>query len=215
MSQTPQPPMYGAELPPQKPFWRKSNPLLVGLASVAVVAALCLGCGRPLVKHARKAQEPPVQPAVASNVTVVAPETLDGRPRISDDDTDRDTEAFRRGVEWLSGADNSVGGLYGHRGAGDTVLMTASTGSIDDPKLAVDSMFNNLALTWKSGAKTVPPGPRGGTAKCRDSGDSSHQMAVCVWADPDAIGIIVFYDKPAKSLDAGFTEARAEIETSP
>jgi hypothetical protein len=207
--------MYGAELPPQKPFWRKSNPLLVGLASVAVVAALCLGCGGPLVKHARKSQEPPVRPAVASNVTVVAPEILDGRPRISDEDTERYTESFSTAVEWLSGADNSVAGLYSHSGTDDTMLMTASTGSIDDPEQAVNSMFNDLDLTWKSGANDVSPGPHGGTAKCRDSGDSSHQMAVCVWADSDALGIFVWYDRPAKSIGADFTEARAEIETTP
>jgi hypothetical protein len=203
---------------PQAPGMSRRRPpaLLIGLASLVVIVALCLGCGRPLVNHAKKAQEPPVRgPATSSDVTVVEPETLAGRPRITDEETDQNVELIKTAVRFSTGADSSVGGLYGHEGADDTVLMTASAGAIDDPKLAVDSLYNDLGLTWKSGGKTVSPGSRGGAAKCRDAGDSNRQLAVCVWADSDTIGVVVWYDRTANAIKADFGTARSEIETTP
>jgi hypothetical protein len=61
---------------------------------------------------------------------------------------------------------------------------------------------------------SIPPGPQGGMVKCREAGDSNHQMAVCVWADPDAIGVLVWYTKHVKAVSSDFATIRAEIETA-
>jgi len=199
-------PQYG-----MAPAPKKSSALKIVLIVVGVVALLCIAGGVATFFLAKDKVEEVVDGA---KISVVEPETLGGRAKVSDPTLQSTVSGLDSEMAKIPGSTASVGGIYGDPAAQDLVMIAAAS-SISG---SAQSRFDDFTAGLGQGGFTVEdmtdtePGPLGGIAKCGDSETSGVSMAVCVWSDNGSVGMIAMMFKKKADLEKEFVTMRGEIE---
>ena len=224
--------------PPPTPPKPKSKTLPIILTVVGIVLVLCVGgtiasvmaynnnkdkenaadtTGETTPPTTEPTDDETTSPAPtqqASKVTIAAPKTLGGRPKLKDPSLASITSGLESGLGQIPGATNSVGALYGSLAKQDIVVVAAAEAPIDDPETMLNLLFTS-ASTGGSEVRNVtsaPTGSLGGAAKCGTAKDSGTDMTLCTWADEGSLGMLIWYDKSVAKAKAEFPRLRAQIE---
>jgi hypothetical protein len=201
---------YPGAMPPQPPTApppKKSNVGKIILIIAAVLVVLC-GAGAAAVYFLVKDEV-----SAALNTKVTAPETLAGRPKITQPElaamaTSLETE-LKASVPNATGA---VSGIYGDMLTQDIVVISAVSGAVADPAGLVDETVTGSGTDLQN-VTEIDAGPLGGTAKCGDTSTSGQPIGVCVWADNGSQGMIMMLGKSSTEVASEFVEIRGQIET--
>jgi hypothetical protein len=223
-----QPPVYGQPgFPPPLPE-KKSKVLPVILTVVGLVLVLCLGASVTFYLVAKRATDKssptgavdqpgpvPAVPTATSSVKLVEPETLGGRPKLTDPQYARVGEILEQQFREAPGATSSIGALYGTVAEQNVVMVAGSELAVSDPAASVDG---NMAGTGFGGVQItdisdVSTGAFGGAAKCGSAQAGGLPMTVCSWADEGSSGVIIWYLNPVAQAKVEFPGLRAQIET--
>ncbi|MDM4718097.1 hypothetical protein QTQ03_00245 [Micromonospora sp. WMMA1363] len=195
---------------PPAPKRRSAGKIL--LIVLAVVSVLCAG-GAAVVFFTVGDE---VKEAVdATRVRVVEPETLAGRPKVTDpslQDISRQLEAELN--KTLPNATSTVGAFYGDPAKQDLVMVAAASGLNPDPAKTIDETItgtrqSDVAIGEMS---AVDPGPLGGEAKCGDAKAADVPIGVCIWSDKGSLGMIMIYFKTGADVQRELVTMRDQIE---
>jgi hypothetical protein len=203
-------PQYGTPQYPPPPQ-KKSSALKIVLIVVAVVSVLCLGGVAVAFFAAKDTVEDVVD---AARITVVEPETLSGRAKVTDPTVAGSVAGLDAELSKVPGATSSVGAVYGDVQAQDLVMIAAASSVTGSPQ----ERFDEFTTGMNSGALKVDnltdtdPGPLGGIAKCGETTTSGVPMALCVWSDNGSIGMIAMLFKDKAALEKEFVSMRGQIE---
>ncbi|MEU4675771.1 hypothetical protein [Micromonospora sp. NPDC023737] len=151
----------------------------------------------------------------AASTRVVAPETLAGRPRVTNTElqsiADQMVTEMKKGTQ--GGFTSTVGAFYGDPAKRELTMIVSASGLIADPKKELDGAVTEISPELAITETTpVDPGPLGGEARCGDGKVDTTPLGVCLWADRGSIGAIVVYFKSAEEIKADFVTMRGEIE---
>ncbi|MEV1287075.1 hypothetical protein [Micromonospora sp. NPDC049679] len=192
---------------------KKSNVGKIILIVLAVLALLCVG-GGTLVYFAAKDEVKDV--VDASKTRLVAPETLAGRPKITDPQIQAAADEMVASMKAsVPDATSTIGGFYGDPAKKDMVMIAGASGLIPDPAKELDDAISELGSSGgltTSNFTAVDAGPLGGNAKCGDAEASGIKLGVCVWADRGSLGVVGVYFKTAEEAKADFLKIRSEVE---
>ncbi|MCU7725848.1 hypothetical protein ODJ79_19130 [Actinoplanes sp. KI2] len=226
-------PGYPPPAPPQK-----SRTLPIVLTIIGIVLVLCVGGGTAVALIVKNDQnkkntadtssttaptqatdEPTPDQTTettppATKVTIAAPKTLGGRPKLTDKELAGLTDSLKTALGSVPGATNPVGALYGTISNQDIVVLAAAQADVDDPATMLDLLFTGASsgAGKVTGVTTAPTGSLGGSAKCGLATDSGTKMALCTWADSGSIGMLIWYDKSVAKAKAEFPRLRAQVE---
>jgi hypothetical protein len=227
--------------PPPVPPQQKSRTLPIVLTIIGIVLVLCVGGGTAVALVVKNNQDKkntadtsstntPTQstddptpeqtdattapPAQTTKVTIAAPKTLGGRPKLNDDALAGITDELKSALGQVPGATNSVGALYGTASKQDIVVLAAAEATVDDPDTMLDLLFSGAASGAGkiTGVTSAPTGSLGGAAKCGLATDSGTHMALCTWADSGSLGMLIWYEKSVAKAKAEFPRLRAQVE---
>jgi hypothetical protein len=193
------------------PVKKKSSALKIALIVVAVIAVLCVG-GIGIAFVAAKDKVADV--VDATKISVVTPETLGGREKVTDPTLTSSVSSLDSELGKVPGATGSVGAIYGDVAEQDLVMVAAAA-TISG---SAQSRFDQFTQGMSSGGLDVknltdtPPGPLGGVARCGDSKTGGVPMAICVWSDNGCIGMIAMMFKQKAALEKEFVAMRGQIE---
>jgi hypothetical protein len=204
-------PQSGPPAPPQPPK-KKSGAGKIVLIVLGVLVVLC-GGGAVVAYVALKDDVKDV--VDAANTRVVAPETLGGKPKITNPELDQVVTEMVDGMKQdMTNETGAVGGLYGDLAKQDITMIAAASGRIADPNKEVADAFTEIAGSGMgvNPATDVEPGPLGGHAKCADGTAQDTPVAICAWADAGSVGIVFTYFKTVDQVKANFVAIRGEIE---
>jgi hypothetical protein len=207
-----QPVGYPPPAPPAPP--KKSKAGKIVLIALAAVIVLC-GGGIAVAYVALKDDAEGI--IEASRTRLVAPETLSGRPKVTDPELVSAANTMVASMQdVLPGATSTVGAFYGDPAQSDIVMIAGASGRVDDPEKeleeAIEGMGGASGLTIGE-MTSVEPGPLGGVAKCGDATAASNiDMGLCVWADNGSVGVIVIYFKSGADVEDEFVTLRGQIE---
>ncbi|MER7456962.1 hypothetical protein [Micromonospora sp. NPDC126480] len=199
---------FGA-VPPAPKKGSAGKVLLIVLAAVLV---LCLG-GAAVVFFAVKDE---VKETVdAARIRVVEPETLGGRPKVTDPNLQNASRTLEAELnKALPGATSAVGAFYGDPVKQDLVMVAAASGRNADPAKTLD---DTIAGARQSDVEigemsSVDPGPLGGEAKCGDAEANQVPIGFCVWSDSGSVGMILIYFKTGAEAQQELVAMRGQIE---
>ncbi|SCF30366.1 hypothetical protein GA0074695_5366 [Micromonospora viridifaciens] len=228
--QPPQQPQYGGGYPPApqqpgdypaagqpgfgtpaEPPKKKSNVGKILLIVLAVVVVLCVGGGAAIYFATKDTVKEVVD---ASKTRLVEPETLGGRPKVTDPQFTSAVDEMKTTIKSsVPGSTSVVGGIYGDPAKQDLVMIAGASALLADPKKELDDAIKGLGVgLGVKDLKTVDAGPLGGEAKCGDGNAGGVDVAVCLWADRGSLGMVVSYFKSADELQPQFVAMRGEIE---
>jgi hypothetical protein len=158
------------------------------------------------------AEEEKTQPAP---VRIMEPETLNGRPKVTDPDVQESlAEMEKRVKDAIPGEENVVVAMYGHPQGRDMVRIVAVDRASAEEDLEVNGIFQQLrdqGLTV-SELEATDPGPLGGIAKCADVTTSTGGQSICAWADQQSVGSVTFFLKKREEVKGEFVGIRSLIE---
>lgn len=206
-----QPDQFGGQQYPPPAPQKKSSALKIILIVVGVVALLCVG-GVAVTFFAAKDTVKDV--VDAARITVVEPETLGGRAKVTDPTVAGSVAGLDAELSKVPGATSSVGAVYGDVQAQDLVMIAAASSVTGSPQ----ERFDEFTAGMNSGDFKIEnltdtePGPLGGIAKCGETTTSGVPMALCVWSDNGSIGMIAMLFKGKADLEKEFVSLRGEIE---
>jgi hypothetical protein len=199
-------PQFGAPAPK-----KKSSALKIVLIVAAVMAVLCVGGVAVAVFAARDTVGKVVD---AASITVVQPETLGGRAKVTDPTVTSSLSSLDAELAKVPGATGSVSGLYGDVPKQDLVMVAAASSITGSPQERFDQFLSGMTSGGMqlTNLADTDPGPLGGIAKCGDSGTSGVEMAVCVWSDNGSIGMFAMLFKEKAELEKEFVSMRGQVE---
>ena len=215
--QPPVPPPYGGVQypggaapppPPAAPPPKKSNVGKIILIILAVLLVLCAAGGTAAYFLLRDRVD-------AASTRVVAPETLAGRPKVTQPELQTASDTLVANLKTnMPDATSTVGAFYGDVLAGDLIMIAAVSGIVANPAAEVDKSFSDMSGAGMAvtNIQSVDPGPLGGEAKCGDGSSQGLSLGICSWADFGSIGMIVMYDKTGAEAATEFVEIRGAIE---
>jgi len=203
-------------MPPTAPPKKKSRAGRIVLIVLAVVLLLCVGGGAALY-FAFKDDVSGV--VAAANTRVVAPDTLGGKPKITDPALQSVVDEMKTQLNGdLPDATSTAAAFYGDIAKKDLVMLVAASGLVVSPEQELDKTFtdlNSASMTIKN-IKTVEAGPLGGSAKCGDGAitDAGAELTigVCAWADNGSVGMFGVYNVDGAAAYKNFVAMRAEVE---
>ncbi|PZG15683.1 hypothetical protein C1I95_19035, partial [Micromonospora craterilacus] len=197
---------YPASPPPKK----KSSVGKIVLIVLAVVLVLCAG-GATAVWFAVK--DTVGETVDAARTRVVAPDTLAGRPKATDPESQQVSEGMVREMKATApNATGAVGAFYGDPADDDLIMIVAVSGLMGDPQKELDTTIQDLSGDLSlSNMAAVDPGPLGGEASCGD-GKADVPVGVCAWADRGSVGMFVMYAASRADAEAEFLTIRSQIE---
>ncbi|OZV79237.1 hypothetical protein CA850_17655 [Micromonospora echinospora] len=203
-------PAAGFPPPPQK---KKSGVGRVLLIVLAVVLVLVLGVGGGIAIWAF-VKDDVGEVVEATGTRLVAPETLNGRPRLTDPDSMAMVEEIKAdNAKNVPQATDTVVGVYGDLAKDDVILVFGLAALIEEPEEELDGALKSLSAEFEVGVVvTVAPGPLGGIAKCGDGSAEDVELGFCMWADRGSLGMIIGYSKTGKEVEREFAAIRAAIE---
>ncbi|BCL16424.1 hypothetical protein [Micromonospora sagamiensis] len=201
-------PMAAGFPPPPK---KKSGVGKVLLIVLAVVLVLCVGGGIAIWATVGDDVGEVVE---ATKTRVVAPETLNGRPKVTEPGlVAASTQMAAEIKKEVPEATSTVGGFYGDPAKNDLVMIIGVSGLIADPKKELDDAITALSKDLGTTNMTaVEAGPLGGDAKCGDGTSEGAKLGICVWADRGSLGMVIIYFKTGKEAEAEFGTIRSAIE---
>jgi hypothetical protein len=181
------------------------------LITVAVIAVLCIGGVTATFFLAKDEVSNVVD---AAKITVVEPEKLGGRPKVTDPALAGSVTALNNELGKVPGATGSVGALYGNPAKQDLVMVAAASSITGSAQSKYDDFTSGMSSSgFDVGAlKDTDPGPLGGIAKCGDGNAAGVPMAVCVWSDNGSIGMVAMLFKKATDLKKEFVAMRGQVE---
>jgi hypothetical protein len=185
--------------------------LKIVLIAVAVIALLCVAGAAVTYFVAGDTVKNAID---GSRITVVEPQTLGGRPKVTDPTVAGSVSGMDSELSNVPGATASVGAVYGDLQAQDLVMVAAAASVTGSPQERFDDFtagMNNGVLTVGNLTDTAP-GPLGGIAKCGETTTSGVPMALCVWSDNGSIGMIAMLFKGKADLEKEFVALRGQIE---
>jgi len=196
---------YGA--PPKK----KGGALKVVLIVVGVVLLLCIGGG---VFAFIKGKDKVENVVAASKISVVEPEKLGNRAKVSDPTLQTSVEALDTEMKNIKGTTSSVGAIYGDVKKQDLVMIAAASTLSGTAQSRFDEFTTGLNTGGLSADKLTDtaPGPLGGIAKCGDSETGGVATAICVWSDQGSVGMVMMLFKKKAALEKEFVSIRGQIE---
>ncbi|GAB1642357.1 hypothetical protein [Krasilnikovia sp. MM14-A1259] len=194
--------------PPPK---KKSSALKIVLISAAVILVLCVGGG---IAAFFAAKDKVTNVVEASKITVVEPQTLGGRDKVTDPTLAGSVSALHSEMGKIGGTTSSVGAMYGDPTKQDLVMVAAASTLTGSAQSRYDEFTKGMSQGGFSvkGLKDTAPGPLGGIAKCGDTSASGVPTAVCVWSDTGSVGMIAMLFKKSADLEKEFVAMRGEIE---
>ncbi|MFI7078187.1 hypothetical protein ACIBO1_12950 [Micromonospora sp. NPDC049903] len=198
---------YGAFSPPPP---KKSNAGKIVLIVLAVLMVLCVGGGAVVWFVVRDTVGEAVD---ATRTRVVAPETLAGRPKVTEPELQQLSDSMVR--ELKASIDNetsAVGAFYGDPSQENLVMIVAVSGLMADPKKELDEAVQAISTELTvSNMTPVEPGPLGGEARCGD-GRADVALGICVWADRGSVGMIVMFWSSRNDAASEFLTIRGQVE---
>ena len=198
-----------AHTPPPPKKSKAGKIVLIILATLLVVC----GGGSAVAYFALKDDVKDV--VDATQTRLIAPETLAGRPKIADADLQKAADEMVVSMKKdLPNATSTIAGFYGDIAKKDMVMIAGASALISDPAKELDKAIVDLGTGGLkvTNAKTVDPGPLGGSAKCGDAAAEGVAMGVCIWADRGSLGMIVIYFKTGDQAKTEFVKIRGEVE---
>lgn len=184
----------------------------VALLAFGAALLLCLGGGTVAAFLLRDRFAALVD---RSDTTLVTPETLAGRPRLTDPDTQARAEEMIAGLnQQLPGATSTVLAVYGDPTQRDLVLVGGSADTMPDPARSLEQFRNGMrdAGLPLDGVTAIEPGPLGGVAECGDADAGEVTMGICLWADRGSLGMVIMYFRTAAQAATEFVQIRGEVE---
>ncbi|WP_416900529.1 hypothetical protein [Micromonospora echinospora] len=199
-------PAAGLPPPPQK----TSGVGRVLLIVLAVVLVLCVGGGIAVWAIVKDDVGEVVE---ATGTRVVTPETLNGRPRLTDPDTMAIVEEIRaENARNAPQATSTAVGFYGDLDKGDQILIVGLAVPVDEPEEELEATLKNLSTESTVGVVvTVAPGPLGGIVRCGDGSFEDVDFGFCMWADRGSVGHVIGYFMTAKEVEREFGAIRTAI----
>ncbi|GGO26271.1 hypothetical protein [Micromonospora parathelypteridis] len=199
-------------LPGGPPPAKKSNVGKIVLIVLAVVLVLCLG-GVAITWFAVKDDVGDV--VDATKTRVVAPETLAGRPKLTDPQLQAAADDLVTQMKSeVQNETSTIGAFYGDPTKQDLVMIAAVSGLMTDPKKELEDAVTGLSTELSvTNMAVVEAGPLGGDARCGDgkaAGDVP--LGICVWSDRGSLGMVVIYFKTAEQVKAEFATIRGQVE---
>jgi hypothetical protein len=190
---------------------KKSSGLKIVLIVAAVIAVLCVG-GIGIAFFAAKDKVADV--VDAAKISVVTPDTLAGREKVTDPTLTSSVSALDSELSKVPGATGSVGAVYGDVTERDLVMVAAASTISGTAQGRFDEFTQGMGqggLEIKNLTDTAP-GPLGGIARCGDSEAEDVPMAICVWSDNGSVGMIAMMFKKKADLEKEFVTMRGQIE---
>ncbi|RKN29979.1 hypothetical protein [Micromonospora musae] len=171
--------------------------------------------GAPATGSPAPSQSAGADPDVPGRViTVAAPQTLGGRPKIDlGADDGGVSEAGLPADSDVPEVTATAQGLYGDIAKQDIVIVNAvaSTGATRESRLSL--FISGVSKALNVGNFTeADPGPLGGQAFCGDGNINGVPGAVCVWSDSGSTGALIHSLQSQEKLRSEFPALRAEIE---
>jgi hypothetical protein len=207
--QVPQQP-YLAAPPPKK----SKAGLWITLAVVLLL--VCGGTAVGLVVFFNKKVQPTVDSVVAAQkTTVVAPDQLAGRKKVTDAQLQSLADTMKTGVQGtIKGSTGAVAGFYGDAEKQDLVMIFAVSAAITNPEKELNDSFASMGTSGLKATdlQDVDAGPLGGKARCGAAEAQGVPMAVCAWVDNGSLGMVVWYYKTVNEVKAEFITVRGQIE---
>ncbi|QOC92912.1 hypothetical protein [Micromonospora craniellae] len=199
---------YGAFPTPPPP--KKSSAGKIVLIVLAVLLVLCVGGGAVVWFVVRDTVGEAVD---ASRTRVVAPETLAGRPKVTDPELQQLSDSMVRELKSsIQNETGAVGAFYGDPSQESLVMIVAVSGLMADPKKELDEAVQAISTELAvSNMTPVEPGPLGGEARCGD-GRADVALGICVWSNRGSLGMIVMYFSSRADAAAEFVTIRGQIE---
>lgn len=180
------------------------------IGAIVTAALLCAAAGAVFLLM----RNPPPADDDNPGITLLAPASLNGRPRLHDPEVDRLTEGLvqrlRASVPNTNGAS---GAAYGDRGR-DLVLVITARKSIRDPAATLTEVVAEVdaGVQAITGMTDVDPGPLGGNASCGDVERVPVDITACIWADHGSIGLVFLYYRTSADAAAEFLTIRGTVE---
>jgi serine/threonine protein kinase len=179
-------------------LWITLPLVLVLLAAGGTVTAILLS--QDSVPPPSAGATTTMPPTAAGALTLVVPAQLAGLTKNTQTDLQTAADNVVKQLENdIDGETGAVAAFYNDpHNAGSRVLFIGVTADIVSPMIEIDdsfSSFNSSGDIKVSNIVEVPAGPLGGKAKCGDGMTGDVKIVVCVWADNESLGFIVFYNR--------------------
>jgi hypothetical protein len=201
-------PQYGA--PGQPP--KKSSALKIVLIILGVLVLLCAVGGTIVGLVAKDKISDLIEGA---RISVVEPDTLAGRPKVTDPALAGTMTLLDSQLKKVPGATSTVGALYGDPQSQDLVIVEAVASITGTAQSRYDDFTTGMGSSGfaPDDLQDTDPGPFGGIARCGDGQNTTGQSIwVCVWSDKGSTGMIAMTAKPSNP-EPEFVTMRGQIET--
>lgn len=156
----------------------------------------------------------PDVPGTGGAITVVAPDTLGGRPRIGDEGSgDAGSDGGMADDSGVPGVTATAKGIYGNAATQDIVIVTAVASTSGTPESRLSQFISGVSQELDVDNFTeADAGPLGGLARCGDGKLNGVPVAVCVWSDAGSAGALVRVLQSSPLFRPNFPALRAEVE---
>jgi hypothetical protein len=149
-------------------------------------------------------------PGDVVGVSLVVPVSLSGRWLLREPEIDRFTDALVRPCpRERANTSQAAATVYGDRTRDLVVVVTAYK-----PNRIPAATLNEVVAEVGAGIQRltdltgVDPGPLGGAATCGTAEGTPFDIAVCVWADRDSVGLVLVYHRTGEAAAAGQRDVR-------
>ena len=185
------------------------------IVAIALVSVLLLCGGGAAVAALFVGNEVKDAVDTATKTRVVAPDTLAGRPKVTDPNLlDAAKQLESQLATAVPNATSRAGAFYGNVAQKELVMIAAASGPNGNPGKTLDDTIAGARQTdVKVGAMTdVEPGPLGGEAKCGDAQAAAVPIGFCVWSDRGSVGMILIYFRTGAQAAQELVAMRGQIE---
>jgi len=193
--------------------------LLAGGGVTAAVLLIPRGNNNPVVAQSTVAPSASVTPSTpVGKLTLSAPQTLAGLTKSTQADLQKSADQVVTDIKnEVDGETGAVAAFYNDpSAAGKRVLFIGVTADIVSPAAEIDDAFTSFNSSGDikiSNIADTPSGPLGGKAKCGDGVTGDVKVVMCVWADNESLGMVIFYNRSVAESKDLFVRLRGEAST--
>ncbi|GAB3846755.1 hypothetical protein GCM10029963_27060 [Micromonospora andamanensis] len=186
----------------------------VGKILLVVFAVLLVLCGGGGTAIWFAVKDDVTEAVEATRTRMIAPDTLAGRPKITDPELQQAADDMVRNIEaTVSNETSAVGAFYGDPADRDLIMIAGASGLMSDPKQELDAAVQGLSAELDlTNMTAVDPGPLGGEARCGDGGSDGVPLGICTWADRGSVGLIVMFFSSRADAQAEFVTIRSQVQ---
>ncbi|WP_205809067.1 hypothetical protein [Micromonospora sp. HNM0581] len=204
----------GPGFPGPGPAGQQKKKLQVGVIVLIVLAVLLVLCGGGGTAIWFAVKEDVSEAIDATRTRMVAPDTLAGRPKLTDPELQQAADGMVSDIRsTVSNETSAVGAFYGDPTGENLVMIAGASGLITDPGQELDAAVEGLAAGMALKNMTlVDAGPLGGEARCGDGETEGVPLGVCTWADRGSVGLVVLFFSSRADAQAEFLTIRGQIQ---